>query len=129
MKYNPFRDMKNKAMIIVYLWSLTAFVSFLELGFEKVIYFSSYKELIILMFIPIGGWLGDAYIGRYRMIKYSLRILWLMLVVCELIIIFDEIYSTRIKALPVFAGIGAIASVVVIANSIQFAMGCLINSN
>jgi len=106
-------------MLIVFLWSVTAFMSFLELGFEKAFFFDSY-EAIILLFVPVGGYIGDVFLGRYRAIKYSLRVLWVILISCDLIIAYDALHSALSKVLPFIAGIGAIASVVIIANIFQF---------
>ncbi len=116
---DKFCQSKAKAMIILFIWSLTTFMSFLELGLEKTFYFDSY-EAIVLLFVPIGGYIGDVFLGRYRVIKYSMRILWVILIFCDVIITFDVLHSALTKVLPFIAGIGAVASVAIIANIFQF---------
>ncbi len=92
---DKFCQSKAKAMIILFIWSLTTFMSFLELGLEKTFYFDSY-EAIVLLFVPIGGYIGDVFLGRYRVIKYSMRILWVILIFCDVIITFDVLLANSI---------------------------------
>ncbi len=109
------------AMSIVLLWFFTAYISYFALSFERLLILKSYLGLVVI-FVPIAGWIGDTYLGRYRVIKYSMRILWVFLISCEVIITFDNIYEALSKVLPAIVGIGAVASVGILANIIQFGM-------
>ena len=122
------RPIKNKSNVLVLLWMYTAFLSFLTLALERVIMFNEY-EFLILMFVPIGGWLGDVYFGRYKVIKYSMRLLWVTLIACDLILAVGKLHQVLVTVLRVIAGIGAVGAVGILANSFQFGMDQLIDAS
>ncbi len=108
-----------KSMTIVLLWFFTGIISYLAISCERILSLTSYLGLVVI-FVPIAGWIGDTYLGRYRVIKYSMRILWVFLISCEVIITFDNIYKALSKVIPAIVGIVAVASVGILANIIQF---------
>ena len=122
------RPVKNKSNVLVLLWMYTAFLSLLTLGYERALIFNDY-EFLVLMFVPIGGWLGDVYFGRYKVIKYSMRLLWVTLIACDLILAVEKLHQVLITVLRVTAGIGAVAAVGILANSFQFGMDQLIDAS
>ncbi len=114
----PLNIQSCRAMSLVLLWFFTAYISFFTLGFERVLLLYSYLGIAVI-FVPIAGWIGDTYLGRYRVIKYSMRILWVFLISCEVIITLDYIEALS-KVLSAIVGIGAVASIGILANIIQF---------
>ena len=57
--------------------------------------------LIATLFVfPIGGWLADAYTGRYKMIRYSMRIMWagvVLVTLSELVTQWSITYEIHIR--------------------------------
>ena len=55
----------------------------------------------------LGGWLGDMYLGHYRVNKYSLRVLWVSVIASDLFTAFENENSsiTKAKVVPSFIGI------------------------
>ena len=121
-------DVSTKAMMVIFLWGFTAYLSFQMLGFERALIFNSY-EALVLFFFPLGGWLGDVYLGRYRVIKYSLRVLWFSLIACDLLIAIGNTYISKAKIVNILAGIGAVASVGVVGNILQLGSDQLIDAS
>ena len=76
---------KNKGAILIILWSFLIGTVFhlLRAGYnepQKAVNHVSYTGLILIsstLFYPIGGWLGDTRLGRYIVIRYSMRIMWI----------------------------------------------------
>ena len=122
------RPIKNKSNVLVLLWLYTAFLSLLTLASERAIIFNEY-EYLILMLVPIGGWLGDVYFGRYKVIKYSMRLLWVTLIACDLILAVDKLHQLLETVLHVIVGIGAVGAIGILANSFQFGMDQLIDAS
>ena len=85
LTYKP-RLVKNKGAILVLVWNY--------LIMNYVIYISSYKNyrqaqaVIAIVWLvgfslvpPIAGWLADAHTGRYKMIRWSIWIMWIATVI------------------------------------------------
>ena len=76
---------KNKGAILIIIWSylVTSVFHLLKTGYDPQqhnVYTSSIITIIsTLIFCPIGGWLADTRIGRYRVIHYSMWIMWIAL--------------------------------------------------
>jgi len=115
-------------MVVIFLWSFTAYLSFQMLGFERVLILNSYEGLV-LFFFPLGGWVGDVYLGRYRVVKYSLRTLWVSLIACDLLIVVGNVYIAKAKVVQILTGIGAVASVAVWGNILHLGTDQLIDAS
>ena len=76
LSYTP-RKLKNKGAILVLVWSylvMSVFHLLLEhttTGYDKV------WQIVVGIVLPLSGWLADTYIGRYKLMRYSLWMLWL----------------------------------------------------
>ena len=76
---------KNKGAILIILWSFLVGSVFhlLRAGYndpQKAANHVSYAGLVLIsstLFYPVGGWLGDTRLGRYIVIRYSMRIMWI----------------------------------------------------
>ncbi len=59
-----------------------------------------------IILVPLSGWLGDCYFGRYRMVKYSLFILWALSIAYGAFEVITKYYSTKMDtSWPRFSGI------------------------
>ena len=79
-----FKALKDKGAIVVILWTFSAFFAFHVFSpiwpqEEKAIPFYPYVFFILsLLLYPVFGGLADMRYGRYRVIKWSLRALWVI---------------------------------------------------
>ncbi len=80
---------QRKGAWLTLLWSFSAFSVF---HFIVKVYNNTYVDVdykyydgivacTVALFIPLAGWIGDVYFGRYKVIKYSLWLLWVCAVV------------------------------------------------
>ena len=69
------RKLKNKGAIVVIVWNYLV----TSLAFYLAIHASDYKLYYIAcsFILPFAGWLGDVYLGRYRVIRWSMWIMWI----------------------------------------------------
>ena len=69
------RKLKNKGAIVVIIWNylVTSLANYLAN------YASDYKPYFIAcsIILPFAGWLADVYLGRYRVIRWSMWIIWI----------------------------------------------------
>ena len=89
-----FKTFKNKGAVVVLLWSFLGFVllHFLTENHHKTpLKVTKEKEIdpiviftMCLLLYPILGWLADVLFGRYKVIKWSLRVLWFLLILSSL---------------------------------------------
>jgi peptide/histidine transporter 3/4 len=74
---------KNKGAILIILWSFLVGGVFhlLRAGYnENIVNHVSNTGLILIsstLLYPLGGWLADTRLGRYTVISYSMRIMWI----------------------------------------------------
>ena len=81
----PFLTLKSKGAILILVWSFLAVnvYGYFALSKEsdpikrKAKLHSEEIVAIISIFLPIGGWLADAYFGRYKVILYGMWTMWL----------------------------------------------------
>ena len=69
------RKLKNKGAIVVIVWNYLV----TSLAFYLAIHASDYKLYYIAcsFILLFAGWLGDVYLGRYRVIRWSMWIMWI----------------------------------------------------
>ena len=69
------RKLKNKGAIVVIMWNYLV----TSLAFYLAIHASDYKLYYIAcsFILPLAGWLADVYLGRYRVIRWSMWIMWI----------------------------------------------------
>ncbi len=115
----------SKPIIVILFWSFTAF--FILPDRMNTLY--NYT-LVILIIVPVIGWLGDIYLGRYRVIKYCMRILWISLIIYNIVIAFVEVYSTiLIVFLQFITAIGAVAAELVVLSVFQLGIDQLTDAS
>ena len=81
----PFLQPKNKGAILILVWSFLAISVFGYFAFsnesdpikQKAKLHTEEIVTIISIFLPIGGWLADAYFGRYKVILCGMWTMWL----------------------------------------------------
>ncbi len=117
--------LNSKTIIVVLFWSFTAF--FILPDRINTLY--NYTSTILII-VPVIGWLGDIYLGRYRIIKYCMRILWISLIIDNIVITFVEVYSTvLIVFLQFIAAIGAVAAVLIVLCVVQLGIDQLTDAS
>ena len=125
------RTFRSKAALLILLWAVMSFWSLGNLGYHKVAYFNYYQPIITMAF-PISGWLADVYLGRYKVIQYGMRLLWVALIACNTTLILEDYVGKSpalSKLLLVFAGVGAVGSAGIIANALQFGIDQLTDAS
>ena len=106
-------SISTKAIFVISLWGFTSLLSIAKLGFESELSaYNNYGISIFLFFFVLGGWLGDMYLGHYRVIKYSLRVLWVSVIASDLLTAFENTSITKAKVVPSLIGSGASACVI-----------------
>ena len=135
------RWLKNKGAILIIVWSflVSSVFHFVRAGYQRNLreeYVSLGGIVLVLtaLLFPIGGWLADAYIGRYRMIRYSVWMMWIgaiFIVAGEIFASVNGTYNTAIKEYVIYVmfafmamGLGAFQS-----NIIQLGVDQLIDAS
>ena len=86
--------LKNKGAILIIVWSYltTTVFHLLKAGYKEN---SVYPRGIILvstaLFYPVGGWIGDTCLGRYKIIRCSMWIMWIITILATLNEILAEV--------------------------------------
>ena len=104
--------LKNKGAILIIVWSflVSSVFHFVRAGYQRNLreeYVSLGGVVLVLtaLLFPIGGWLADAYIGRYRMICYSTWMMWIgaiFIVAGEIFASVNGTYNTAIKEYVIY---------------------------
>ncbi len=111
----------SKPIIVILLWTFTAF--FILPDRINTLY--NYTSTIVLLYC-----LGDIYLGRYRVIKYCMRILWISLITYNIVITFVEVYSIVLTVfLQLITAIGAVAVALIILSVFQLGIDQLTDAS
>ena len=125
------RYFRNKAALIILQWiftaSLNVVIAFQIIGKYNGICFGG----AVALSAPI-ALVADIYLGRYKGIQYSMRLLWIV-VIASTTIIALQYYLVKNAAtssiLTVFTTIGVAASAGIIVNSLQFGIDQLTDAS
>ena len=113
------RLFRNKAALMILQWVFTAF---LNLKITPTIIHAIYIGGALALSAPI-ALVADIYLGRYKIIQYSMRLLWIAVIASNTIIAL-QYYAVKNAAtssmLTVFTTIGVAGSAGIIVNSLQF---------
>ena len=80
------RWFRKKGLVVVLFWSFAVFavvnyfLHYFTINGTKVSQYKSWSILAVLLttlFFPLSGWLADVYVGRYKLIRYCMRIILL----------------------------------------------------
>ena len=76
------RKLKNKAALLILVWnSLVISVFYYLTTYSRTFVFNSASYNIYSitwgLTLPIAGWLADVYFGRYKVIRWSIMIMWI----------------------------------------------------
>ena len=105
------RKLKNKGAIVVIVWNylVTSLVNYL------INYASDYKPYYIAcsFILPFAGWLADVYLGRYRVIRWSMWIMWIASVlatvssvVAQMVNRYQHLHTSILFVLLIIASVG-----------------------
>lgn len=107
------RWLKNKGAILIIIWSflVSSVYHFVRAGYQRNLkeeYVSLGGIILILtaLLFPIGGWMADAHIGRYKMIHYSIWTMWIgiiFIVAGEIFASVNGTYNKSIKEYVIYA--------------------------
>ena len=92
-RYQP-RTMKNKGALLVLIWSFLVsamyfYTSHLASKIHHSITLLNGMQIFMGLTIPLAGWLADIKFGRYKVIRFSIGIMWIssLLLTASLIIL------------------------------------------
>ena len=127
------RLFRSKAALVPLLWVFTASLSISFAYSES--FFGKYRAVYfggaVALFAPI-ALLADIYLGRYKVIQYSMRLLWIAMIVSNTIIAVQN-YVGYIQAvsytLIVFIIVGEAGSAGILVNSLQFGIDQLTDAS
>ena len=91
----PFRlrGFHNKGAALILLWN---FASFLLIHYSASGALDSeihYALLVIFFIFPLAGWLADVYFGRYKVIRWSMWVIWVAVMAHTLLLLVQR-YTT-----------------------------------
>ena len=125
------RLFRNKAALMILQWVFTASLNFFiaEQITEK--YNTIYFGGALALTAPI-ALVADLYLGRHKVIQYSMRLLWIAVIASNTIIAF-QYYLVKTAAtssiLTVFTTVGVAASAGILVNSLQFGIDQLTDAS
>ena len=105
------RKLKNKGAIVVIIWNYLV----ASLAFYLATRVSDYKPYFMAcsFVLPFSGWLADVYFGRYKVIRWSMWIMWIasMLatvssVVAQIVSSYQHLHASISLALLIIASVG-----------------------
>ena len=132
--------LKNKGAMLIIIWSYLVMNVFhlLRSGYDpqqQHIHPNSIITMVtVFIFCPIGGWLADARIGRYKAVHYSVWIMWVALMLAT----FSELlaqgstwyeYRLRYPVLYILSVVAAIGFGGFQSNSVQLGITQLSNAS
>ena len=116
------RLFRNKAALMILQWVFTAFLNLIITVTIIDKYNSTYIGGALALSAPI-ALVVDIYLGRYKIIQYSMKLLWIAVIASNTIIALQDYYVKNAATsgmLTVFTTIGAAGSAGIIVNSLQF---------
>ncbi len=121
------QGLPNKAVFLVLLWSFVSYLVISSLiltaGTGK-----SFQFIIAIScaFSPVTGWLADVYLGRYKMVSYSIRLLFSVAVFLNVYYIINDnmaiSHSIQMAIEAIVTGLVCIGYVGILVNGIQLSM-------
>ena len=115
------RFFRNKAALMILQWVLTA-IQFIGTDNTKYLAGAATALSALALSAPI-ALVADIYLGRYKVIQYSIRLLWIAVIASNTIIAL-QYYAVKNAAtstiLIVFTTIGVAGSAGIIVNTLQF---------
>ena len=125
------RLFRNKAALIILQWVFTASLNLIIARQIIDKYNIIYLGGAVAMSAPI-ALVADIYLGRYKVIQYSMRLLWIAVIASNTIIAL-QYHAVKNAAtssiLTVFTTIGVAGSAGIIVNSLQFGIDQLTDAS
>ena len=125
------RLFRNKAALMILQWVFTASLN-LVIAFKIIDKYNTiYFGCAVALSAPI-ALVADIYLGRYRVIKYSMRLLWIAVIASNTIIALQYYVvnnAATSSILTVFTTIGVAGSAGMIVNSLQFGIDQLTDAS
>ena len=122
---------RNKAALMILQWVFTASLNVMTAIQVIDTYNTKYLAGALALSAPI-ALVADIYLGRYKVIQYSMRLLWIAVIANNTIIAL-QYYVVKNAAtssiLTVFTAIGVSASAGIIVNSLQFGIDQLTDAS
>ena len=132
------RKVKNKGALLVLVWTFllasvyynlfALIIPLIEDHNLKII--SSTISTVVSLMLPVSGWLADVYLGRYKVIKWSILTMWIASIVLVASFImaqqlhYDDKPFTLALFIPLGIGYGGFQ-----ANVVQFGIDQLIDAS
>lgn len=131
--YKP-RRVRHKGAILTLVWNFSGFFAYhLFVESTRAKHFDYSYNIgygLVVIIYPISGWLADVYFGRYKVIKYSLRITWLasILYVIAITLVAEDVPGADVVLL-ITTTFGLLSVAAYQANAIQFGADQLIDAS
>ena len=127
------RRLRNRGAIMLLVWNyLIASIYFFDVTLLDIKHYQNFGVLFTLQMaaggltLPIAGWLADVYIGRYKVIRCSMWVMWIFCMLVSANAVLDQlverynVISYVVHNILMFIGVVALAAFQ--ANIIQFGM-------
>ena len=125
------RLFRNKAALMILQWVFTATLNFFIAVQITYKYNTIYIGGALALSAPI-ALVADIYLGRYKVIQYSMRLLWIAVIASNTITALQYYYVKNIATssiLMVFTTIGVAGSAGILVNSLQFGIDQLTDAS